>query len=277
LVGLTLLTVATYGVNAPDQIWLTGINRMLETLVGALSSLVVASVLWPRYAREEFFEAGRSALRTAGKLLAFETDAYIRGEKVAEGVEQIRLTFAQQLSTLRNLLQAGARESTYFRARLANYHAFLVSLTDLFQSALDLDRRRRDESPILERLRDELEAANTAITEEFAILTRPRLRNEKLPPGKLESSFALLEEKISAIRSEQNSLFLTLPAGVVTAFLSHYSALRAVRDDLGNIRTAHEGLPRFGQVQPEHKTRWVTCPLSIGSGSGSESRVAYQP
>jgi hypothetical protein len=157
--------------------------------------------LWPRYAREEFFEAGRSALRTAGKLLAFETDAYIRGQKVADGVEQIRLTFAQQLSTLRNLLQAGARESTYFRARLANYHAFLVSLTDLFQSALDLDRRRRDESPILERLRDELEAANTAISEEFEILTRPRLRNEKLPPNQLKAPFALLEEKISAIRS----------------------------------------------------------------------------
>ena len=35
LVGLTLLTVTTYGVDAPNQIWETGLNRMLETLVGA--------------------------------------------------------------------------------------------------------------------------------------------------------------------------------------------------------------------------------------------------
>src|SRR6202035_4290240 len=272
--------VATYGVDTPNQIWETGINRMLETLVGALCALVVTSVLWPRYAREEFFQAGRSALETASKLLAVETDAYIHGQKVAEGVEQIRQTFAQQLSTLRNLLQAGARESTYFRARLANYHAFLVSLTDLFQSALDLDRRRRDEWPILEKLRDGLESVSAAISEEFAILTRPQLRDEKLPPSRLKAPFALLEEKINVIRSEQNSLFRTLPAGVVTAFLGHYSALRAVRDDLENIRSTYEGLPRFGRSQPEHKVLWDHWPtidwfwVKIGIKGGLSAVIA---
>jgi uncharacterized membrane protein YccC len=132
LTGLTLLTVTTYGIDAPDQISETGLNRMLETLVGALSALVVTSLLWPRYAREEFFGAGRSALETASALLLIETDAYIHGKKVSGRVEEIREKFALQLSMLRNLLQAGARESTYFRARLANYNAFLVSLTDLF-------------------------------------------------------------------------------------------------------------------------------------------------
>jgi uncharacterized membrane protein YccC len=280
LVGLTLLTVATYGVDAPDQIWETGINRMLETLVGALCSLVVTSVLWPRYAREEFFQAGRSAMETASKLLTVETDAYIHEQKVAEGVEQIRQTFAQQLSTLRNLLQAGARESTYFRARLANYHAFLVSLTDLFQSALDLDPRRQDESPFLEKLREELGSVNGAIAEEFAILIQPRLPHEKLPPSNLKASFALLEEKVNALRSEQNSLFLTLPAAVVAAFLGHYSALRAVCDDLEKIRSAYEGLPRFGQVQPEHQVLWDHWPtidwfwVRIGIKGGLSAVIA---
>jgi uncharacterized membrane protein YccC len=258
LVGLTLLTVATYGIDAPNQIWETGLNRMLENLVGALSALVVTSILWPRYAREEFFEAGRAALETASKLLSLETAAYVHGQKIADGVEEIRAKFGQQLSALRTLLQAGARESTYFRARLANYHAFLVSLTDLFQSALDLERRRQDESPILETLRDELETVNVAISEEFAILTRQRLRHEKLPPSQLKARFALLEEKVSAIRS--GPLFLNLPAAVVAAFLGHYSAIRAVCVDLEDIRSAAEGLPRFGQVQPEHKAIWNLWP-----------------
>jgi uncharacterized membrane protein YccC len=81
LTGLTLLTVTTYGIDAPDQISETGLNRMLETLVGALSALVVTSLLWPRYAREEFFGSGRSALETASALLLIETDAYIHGKK----------------------------------------------------------------------------------------------------------------------------------------------------------------------------------------------------
>jgi uncharacterized membrane protein YccC len=256
LVGLTMLTVTTYGIDAPNQIWETGLNRMLEVLVGSLSALVVTSVLWPRYAREEFFEAGRAALATASKLLAIETEAYVRGQKVAEGVDQIRAAFGQQLSTLRTLLQAGARESTYFRARLANYHAFLVALTDLFQSALDLERRRQDESPILENLRDELESVNAAIAEEFAILSQPRPRYDKLPPSRLKERFALLEEKVSAFRGGPDKPFLNLPIGVVTAFLGHYSALHAVCADLEDIRSAAEGLPRFGQLPPEHQPVW---------------------
>jgi len=256
LVGLTMLTVATYGVDAPDQIWETGINRMLEVLVGAMSALVVTSVLWPRYAREEFFEAARGALETASKLLSIETEAYVHGQKIAGGVDQIRVAFAQQLSTLRTLLQAGARESSFFRARLANYHAFLVALTDLFQSALDLERRRQDESPILENLRGELEAVNAAISEEFAILTRPRPGHEKLLPSQLRERFALLEEKVGAIRGGPEKLFLTLPVGVVAAFLGHYSAIHAVCGDLEDIRSAAEGLPRFGHLPPEHKPVW---------------------
>jgi uncharacterized membrane protein YccC len=260
LIGLTLLTVATYGVQAPDQIWQTGINRMLENLVGALSALLVTSVLWPRYAREEYFEAGRLALETAGKLLSMETEAYIHGQKISGGVEEIREKFAQQLSVLRNLLQAGARESTYFRAGLPNYNAFLVALTDLFQSALDLDRRRQDESLILDKLGFELEAANTAISEEFAILAAPRLRHENLPPSRLKERFALLEEKVKAVRGGPEKLFLTLPGEIVTAFLGHFSALQTVCEDLGEIRSAMEGLPRVGRVQPEPKVLWDFLP-----------------
>jgi uncharacterized membrane protein YccC len=256
LIGLTLLTVATYGVDAPDQIWETGLNRMLETLVGALSALVVTSLLWPRYAREEFFGAGRSALETASALLSIETDAYIHGKKVSGRVEEIRGKFALQLSTLRNLLQAGARESTYFRTRLANYNAFLVSLTDLFQSTLDLEERRQDESPILENVRKEIEDLNAAISADFAILTPPRPRHEKLPPSRTTECFAILEKKVMTMRSGEGSPFLILPMEIVASFLGHYSAIRAVCKDLENIRGAMEGLPRFGQVPPARKIHW---------------------
>jgi uncharacterized membrane protein YccC len=58
LVGLTTLTVATYGVQDPSDAWRIGLNRALEILVGSLSSLTVTSIIWPGYAREEFFEPG---------------------------------------------------------------------------------------------------------------------------------------------------------------------------------------------------------------------------
>ena len=118
LVGLTMISVATYGVTAPDQVWQIGLNRALEILVGATSSLLVTTLVWPRYAREEFLEAGRAALKTASQLVSMETEAYLH--RTEAQVEQIHQAFSQQLSVLNNLLQAGARESTVFSVRLSN-------------------------------------------------------------------------------------------------------------------------------------------------------------
>ena len=98
------------------------------------------------------------ALETAGKLLTLETDAYVHQREGPAGLDQIRATFTSQVAAVRNLLRVGARESTYFRARIANYNAFVVSLVDLFQSAVDLEHRRQNELPILNRMRDEIEA-----------------------------------------------------------------------------------------------------------------------
>src|SRR6202030_2364815 len=76
LLGLTTLTVATDGVTDPAQAWQIGLDRSEEILVGIMSSLLVTSVLWPRYAREEFFEAGRAALKTVSRLFSAHAQAY---------------------------------------------------------------------------------------------------------------------------------------------------------------------------------------------------------
>ena len=256
LVGLTMVSVATYGVDAPDQVWQTGLNRTLEIIAGAMSSLVVTTLVWPRYAREEFLEAGREALKTASELVSINTEAYLHGTEAQE--ERIHQAFGQHLLVLSNLLQAGSRESTGFRARLSNYNAFLVSLTDLFHSALDLSRRRQEELPILGQARNELESLATAISEEFDVLAGPHRRGEKLRPSRLNEAFATFEAKVNEIRDR--GLFLTLPLETLIAFLGHFAALRSIRDDLNDLRTSAEGLPRLGQVLPEAKPHWDFLP-----------------
>jgi hypothetical protein len=52
LLGLTTLTVVTNGLPSPNQAWYIGLTRTEEILVGAMSSLVVMTIVWPRYARE---------------------------------------------------------------------------------------------------------------------------------------------------------------------------------------------------------------------------------
>jgi len=149
LVGLTTLSVATYGIQDPSDVWKIAVNRALEILAGSLSSLLVTSVIWPRHAREEFFELAIKALETAAELVTLETTFFIEGRDTSGQLEELRNRFEQQVSTLRNLLQAGARESTRFYGHLGNYNAFIVSLTNLFQAALNLEEKDKKRRSIL--------------------------------------------------------------------------------------------------------------------------------
>ena len=119
------LVVATDGIAAPDQAWQIGLDRAEEIVVGILSSLLVTTLVWPRYAREEFLNAGRVALKTVSRLVAAQSKAYLDPAAVAPEVDTLQQAFDQQLVALRNLRQAGARESTAFAASPSHYDAFL--------------------------------------------------------------------------------------------------------------------------------------------------------
>jgi uncharacterized membrane protein YccC len=257
LLGVTTTAVVTYGVADPAQVWQTGLNRALEILTGVISSLLVTTLIWPRYAREEFLEAARASLKTISSLVATQTEADIHGTDAPANVERIHQAFAERLSALKNLLQAGARESTVFNARLSNYNAFLVSLTNLFHVVLDLSRRQI-EPAILGHMQHELELVAAAISEEFDILTGPHRPGEKLRSSRLNEAFSVFEEKVNEIR-EQGTFFATPLESTIT-FFGHFSALRSLRDELNNIRSGVEGLPRLGQPVPEAKPHWDLLP-----------------
>jgi hypothetical protein len=274
LLGFTALTVVTDGVTDPTQGWQIGLDRTEEILVGILSSLLVTSILWPRYAREEFVEAGRAALKTVNQLVSAHAQASI---DLANAPNEIHDTFDQQLSVLRNLHQAGARESMFFSARLSNYNAFLVSLTNLFHAGLDLSRHRV-EPWFLDHMRQETESLLAAISDEFNILTTSRPPGERLCSGRLNEAFAAFQEKVNETRDQ--GLLIAAPLQTAITFAGHFAAMRSVCDELNNIRSAMEGLPRFGQPLPEAKPHWDFLPnidwswVKIGVKGGLAAVIA---
>jgi hypothetical protein len=266
LLGFTALTVATDGVTDPARAWQIGLDRTEEILVGIMSSLLVMSIIWPRYAREEFIEAGRAALKTVNRLVSAHGQASIdpanaHSETALEGRAysraEIHDTFDQQLSVLRNLQQAGARESTFFSARLSNYNAFLVSLINLFHAGLYLSRHRV-EPWFLDHMRQETESLLAAVSDEFNILTTARSPSEKLHSSRLNEAFAAFQEKVNKTRDE--GVLITAPLQTAITFARHFAVMRSVCDELNNIRSAIEGLPRFGQPLPEAKPHWDFLP-----------------
>jgi uncharacterized membrane protein YccC len=257
LLGLTTLTIATVGVTDPARAWQIGLDRTEEILLGVISSLLVTSLLWPRYAREEFFEAGRVALKTVSQLVSAHAQACTDRAKAGHDAEKIQDTFFQELAALRNLQQAGARESTLFSVRLSNYNAFLVSLTSLFDAGLDLSRYQ-EVTWFLDHLRQQIESLLAAISDEFNILSAPLSPGEKLSSSRLNEAFAALEEKVHEMREE--GILSAAPLKTAMTFAGHFAALRLLCDGLNNIRGALQGLPRSDQPLPEPQPHWDFLP-----------------
>ncbi|MEY2604349.1 MAG: hypothetical protein QOH31_2140 [Verrucomicrobiota bacterium] len=257
LLGLTTLAIVTEGVTNPGQAWQTGLDRTEEIVIGIVCSLFVSTVVWPRYAREEFLEAARATLKTTKQLVSVHAQAYINQADVATEIQQLQHTFDQQLSRLRSLLTAGARETTVLSARLANYNAFMVSLTNLFHASLDFSRHR-GEAWFLEHVHSEMESLFAAISEQFDILSSSISPREKLPTSFLNDVFAAFEGKVNHIR-EQGMLHKA-PLQTAIDLAGELAVLRSLRDELNNLRSAMEGLPRFGQPMPEEKPHWDVFP-----------------
>ncbi|MBV8816043.1 MAG: FUSC family protein [Verrucomicrobia bacterium] len=278
LVGLTTLSVVTNGIATPDQVWQVGIDRTEEILLGTMVALLVSTVVWPRSAREEFVTASRVSLEMVGRLVSLQTEAYALGTDPSAEVEKIRDAFPARLSILRNLVQAGSRESTLFAARLSNYNGFLVSLISLFQGSFALSQWRHVDAAIVERLQTELRSLSGAISEELSILSAPRRPGEKLLPSSLPDAFAAVVQKVEELRDQ--GFFATQSLQNAIGFGTHFAALRSLRDELINIRNMTEGLPRFGEPLPEAKTHWDLLPtidwfwVKVGIKSGLVGVVA---
>jgi p-hydroxybenzoic acid efflux pump subunit AaeB len=258
LVGLTTLTVVTNGLPTPDQAWYIGLTRTEEILVGAMCALLVMTILWPRFAREEFVQASHAALTTISDFVSVETAAYAEGKEGLDKIGEIRAKFSQRLTVLRNLLNAGARESVFFSSRVSNYNEFLVSLISLFHGALYLAQKRLVDLPIVDRVRDELEKVSAGIAEEGRILKTFLRPGQKLPVSSLNEAMANLERKVAEIRTE--GFLKAQPLEVTMTFAEHFAALRSLRDEFNNIRAIIEGLPRKGERSPHVKPQWDLLP-----------------
>jgi len=257
LLGLTTLAIVTDGVTEPGQAWYTGLVRTEEIFVGIICSLFVSTLVWPRYAREEFFVAGRAALKTVSQVVSIHTLTYISPADAPFEMHQLHHTFDQQFSRLRTLLQAGARESAVFSARLANYNAFLVSLTNLFHAGLAMNRHR-GEAWFLEHVQSEIESLFAAISNEFDILTGSISPGEQLPSSLINEKFAAFEAKVNQIRAE--GMLLKAPLQTAMDFAGEFSLLHWLCDELNNIHSAAQGLPQVGQPVPDEKLHWEFLP-----------------
>ena len=280
LVGNTLIAVVTYALSDPNNVWRIGISRALETLAGIAASLLVGSILWPRYAREEFIGATGLVLETLEQFISKEMDAYLHQRVPSEAdLERIKATFVQRMGALRNLFRSAAREGNYFRLHLPNYNAAITALVNLFQAGLVLERWLPAEAPLLDRVKTETEGFVAAISEEFRMLQAFHSPGQPIPNSRLAEAFDSLESKYTELREDGS--IVSAPIDIGTSFLGHFAALRQIKEDLEIVREMMTGLPRVGHPPPPIKKEWQLVPqidrfwLQTGLKGGLSVIIAF--
>jgi uncharacterized membrane protein YccC len=159
LAGLTFLVVLGKSLDQPGEAWTFALWRTEEILVGVFSSLLVSSILWPRYARRDFLElAAQHQAELVGDLAETLQSLEARNPpKSMPALSQRAEHLRENVEKLRSLLLLGSRESIYFKAHQVAYRNYLGTQAELLEALFALQTNPPPADALLDtKLRDAL-------------------------------------------------------------------------------------------------------------------------
>jgi uncharacterized membrane protein YccC len=268
LCGLTMTVVTSNGLNNPDFSWQFALWRIEEVTLGILVAIVVQSLIWPRFARVEFARSTREAFADLRACFQDSANSVFAGgsEEAVRRAED----FPARISTLRGLLDFGARESQYFRDRLPTYFEITSCLSRIASAIATLSRSVPPDSFYAAKVRAEAEAVHQALGDALADLaeetsapeTRARHRRH------LQEAFGTLEARLKELRHDPR--LFDLPPDETLAFGLHLLAADEIRQQIERAHELLDSLPSPGDLratrEPEPFVSPVPPPFWIRSG-----------
>lgn len=256
LFGLTTLVVASHGLDNPSMSWEVALIRTEEVLVGVVSSLLVTSLVWPVFARDEFRREISKSLLELGEAHSLRFDFFLGRTPHPGQVPDIE----SGLNGLRNLLHFGARESRFFNERLPTCEAIVRCL---LQSARLLDRLAGVEvmDPVQRGVFGEaLDRMASAIRAVFADLAGG---TDALANFSAWDSARADVARAATVFSDDRTLREKVDTGRVLNFADWLLASDALRKMLGDLHGLMESLPKDVAEQSREKVRNKPPPLDF--------------
>jgi len=235
LCALTMVVVVSNGMSDPDHSWWFMLLRIEEVSVGILSVIVVQSLLWPRFARVEFGQNVRSAFADLRNCFAESAPVIFDGHN-AEAVRRAE-GFPSRVTALRGLLDFGARESSYFRARLPTYSEIATCVSRIASAIVTLGRTLPSDSVYRQEVSGELRALHDRITASLDELSREdsTVDSRRARREALEDAVQALDRRLSDIRETEG--MRGVDPRIAMSLGIHVTALLDLRDQ---IKRAHE-------------------------------------
>lgn len=235
LSALTMLVVVNSSMNNPSAAWPTAVARVEEICIGILASMVVTSVIWPRYARVEFRKNYRSALRDAGRIAIARSRRLVDcdlSDSTEKNVRALEASFATRMNTLRLLIRYGQRESEYFRAKLPIRMRMIGELGACFEAATSLGQRLPQHSRYRGLITEELQDFHEQLDREFGELVESDIVEPVNP--RLHETVGRCDRRLDELREQGATR--DIPVQEAMDFSAHYTALLDIAARLKIIR-----------------------------------------
>jgi uncharacterized membrane protein YccC len=246
LCGMTAVVVCSNGLTDPDQSWRFMIWRIQEVGIGIGAVMLVQSLVWPRYAAEEFLTHLRCTFTRLRDMLA---------EPLHRETPASDSTFEERIASLRQLLRFGARESRYFVARLEPYIELTGCLRRIHSAIRTLREGETGESFYLEKCHTEFQELHTALELALEEIACPQSSREsrRRHAETLDAAAENMRQAILRVRQLPGVKEVDLQEA--TDFSLQSLSLDEIRLELSRCVALLDGLPRQSQTRSTRSLR----------------------
>lgn len=233
LCAMTAVVVCSNGIPNPEDSWLFMIWRIQEVVIGILSVLLVQSLLWPRYAADEFLSGLREVFHDLRDYLSS-----IQSDTPGSGIP-----CDERLNQLRQLLRFGARESRFFRARMETYVELLASARRIYNAIRPMGELRWKNPFLLEYAGQRITELHQAIESQLALLASPAAPAESRQKGldAIRDAVEALKQAVLDMRRDPRSKDVAVE-DILGLSLESLS-LEEIHQELVHCRDLLQGLP----------------------------------
>jgi uncharacterized membrane protein YccC len=276
LCGMTLTVVVSNGLGNPDFSWRYALWRIEEVTLGILVAILVQSLIWPRFARQEFVHSVQEAFGDLRDCFSVSARAvFLGGDPAAARQAE---DFPARITTLRGLLDFGARESQYFRDRLPTYFELTTCLSRIAAAIATLSKSLPAGSFYQTEVRAEHGGVHEALAAALDDLASPQsqARSRAACRERLQAALQVLEDRLIALRADPR--LFALPVDEASAFGLHLLAIYEIREQILRSYELLDSLPTEPgefrhQREPEPFLSPVPPPFWIRSGIKSAVAV----
>lgn len=274
LTGMSAVVVASNGMADPANSWQYMIARIEEVSLGILVTVAVQSVIWPRYARREFLESLQTAFGDLRECLDSAPSALGNGTP-SPGAPSA-LDFPVRISGLRTLLEFGARESNYFRERLATYYALTVCLAKIAYGISTLQKKLPPDSVYIPHVGTEWRGLEAALSAALADLSGKSSSQASRATARAAIASAAHDLDSAFMNLRKLGLVAGIPADQALVMGLHIGGLGEIRRQIETAHDLLDSLPDHPGANPLAKGMLVSpWPSMFWIHTGIKSGLAF--